>query len=249
MVKRVKRGEGIFEHEVNVPERSDFATDQERAEAVFAAIEQYCIPKNVRNTNFERCLNTLRGEGFPDDFTKWDREEFNAAPENSAVKFAHKWICHYKSIERISSEGQKRQLEPQEIEDLIIYAERLGALTKEMEWRGYVEPKTGKGIEELALKGRQTLAVEKERGKRSGSKERKEKRLEQLLRGLEEIIAKNPAMRRIDPDQVAKIVAEDLAEADPTLWSQGLGQAESYRTILASEQPYIGRYQKIFFDD
>lgn len=102
-------------------------------------------------------------------------------------------------------------------------------------------------LEEKAYKADEYEKSYRERGHKGKSSERRLRRAEDLLKRLEDLISKNPAMSRLPPVQVASLAIHDAAKDQPALWSQGKGQLESYLTLLASDARFRTRYNAIFF--
>lgn len=67
------------------------------------------------------------------------------------------------------------------------------------------------------------------------------------MKRIEDLIAKNPAISRLPPVQVAALALHDAAKDQPKLWSQVKGQVESYLTFFASDANFRHRYNALFF--
>lgn len=102
-------------------------------------------------------------------------------------------------------------------------------------------------LEEKAYRADEYAKSYRERGQKGKSSERRLERAEDLLKRLEDLISKNPAMSRLPPSQAASLALQDAAKDKPKLWSQGKGQLESYLTFLASDARFRNRYNSIFF--
>lgn len=86
----------------------------------------------------------------------------------------------------------------------------------------------------------------KDRGKMGKSKDRKSQRLDQLFECMVQLVESNPVLARMKPIEVAKLAVDDAVKENPSLWSQGRGQVETYLTTYASEPKYKSRYRELF---
>ncbi|MEB3418945.1 hypothetical protein ACFSDD_13240 [Salipiger marinus] len=96
--------------------------------------------------------------------------------------------------------------------------------------RIYSEMSVKQSIEADALEGLKSLETKKKRSKAAGDRSAQDRqaRRTQILEGMENLVALNPALVRIKSLDVAKIAADDAAKDSPKLWRQGKGQIEEY---------------------
>lgn len=167
MARIERRGTGMMEHQVTIRERSDFASEEERAQAFFDAIEQNCISDNVREKNFQQAQTALAQAYKKMDPAWFCREspqhvdvirlEMEKHPsrfvkayfgEDHAYAIMQEWLAAYN---RLAVERKKHS---PDIAVIIASAEALGQLQERMWWRSGIDPETQAKREVLALIGR-----------------------------------------------------------------------------------------------
>lgn len=96
-------------------------------------------------------------------------------------------------------------------------------------------------LEPRASDALKTRKKNEEKGRQSGSSERRQQRLTKFIEAVEEVYSKNEALRGYE-DMVLK-VAFDVAVPVGTY---GRGQFENYCTAIRSEEPYKSRFDRMF---
>lgn len=164
MARRERRGTGLYERDVLVPEPSDYANERAYAQAFFDAIEQNCIAKNVRDRNAEHVRDVL-AEAYGKMDPVWFcrdapqhleviRAEMSKYPsrfvqsyfgEGHAYSIMQEWLDAYDHLA-----GERRKVSP-DIEIMISLSEDLGKLQERLWWRAGIDPETKAPREKLAL--------------------------------------------------------------------------------------------------
>lgn len=96
-------------------------------------------------------------------------------------------------------------------------------------------------LEKRATKGDELEKSYKERGKKSGSDKRKEKRLLDFICEIERVHEENPALNT--KEEILLRIAFDNVIPEG---SYGHGQFDNYCTAIRSQEPYKARFDKLF---
>lgn len=83
------------------------------------------------------------------------------------------------------------------------------------------------GVEAEAIKAIEMRRKAGQRGREASEKARK-RRIESLLKGMEEISGRNPDIAALGPTSLAALGLGQAIDTDPDLWRQGRGQVEEY---------------------
>lgn len=105
------------------------------------------------------------------------------------------------------------------------------------------------GVESEAIKAVEMRKKAGEKGSERSARARK-RRIEALMSALEKVAERNPDIAAIlGPKSLLAIAIPEAAEADPSLWTQGQGQAEEYLGEVRRGEAGKGlqsRYQRLF---
>jgi hypothetical protein len=100
--------------------------------------------------------------------------------------------------------------------------------------------------EESVLRGRSAVEADRLRGEKGKSDIRRLERISSLITHMEKLTSNNPDLVRMGPSAVGEIAMNDAMADNPSLWSQGAGQLDSYLTVLASDPKFKYRYDNLF---